>query len=105
MFGQEHYLLMEVAHQSKVEYIDVCEDDFHMGYEPQSELVLNEPGRTSCQRLVGTLSGKAALHRFKKGDRVVVCLRYWGYNKNGEFINRISIDDIKLVKELDYLYL
>lgn len=105
MYNFNNYLLMEVADQSAVKNIDVREDNFHMGFEPQSELELKEPGEFSVERLVGTLSGKAALHQFKKGDLVAVNLKHWGYKKNDEFINRIYIDDIKLVKDLDYLYL
>ena len=57
------------------------------------------------ERLVGTLSGKAALHQFKKGDLVAVSLNYRGYKKVGDFVNHIFISDIKLVSDLDYLYL
>ena len=96
---------MEVAHQSIVKNVDVCEDDIHMGYEPQSELELKEPGKFSIEKLVGTLCGKAALHQFKKGDLVAVSLRYWGYYKNGELVNHIIIEDVKLVKDLDPLFL
>ena len=105
MFNPNTYLIMEVAHQSKVENVDVCEDDIHMGYEPQSELKLKEPSKFSREELVGTLCGKAALHQFKKGDLVAVSLRHRGYNNNGEFVNRIIIEDIKFAKDLDYLYL
>ena len=105
MFHPNIYLIMEVAHQSKVKNINVCEDDIHMGYEPQSKLELKEPGKFSIEKLVGTLCGKAALHQFKRGDIVAVSLGHRGYNKNGELINHIIIEDIKLVKELDYLYL
>lgn len=96
---------MEVAHQSKIKNVDICEDDVHMGYEPQSELELIEPGKFSREKLVGTVCGKAALHQFKKGDLVAVSLRHRGYYENGKLVNRICIDDIKLVKELDYLFL
>ena len=105
MFQPNTYLIMEVAHQSKVENVDVCEDDIHMGYEPQTELELIEPDKPSLERLVGTLCGKAALHQFKKGDLVAVSLRHRGYTNNGELVNHIIIEDIKLVKDLDYLYL
>ena len=105
MFNFSNYLIMEVAHQSKVENVDVCEDNVHMGFEPQSELELIAPDSYPKERLVGTLSGKAALHQFKKGDKVAVCLSHRGYKKDGELVNRIHIDDIKLVKELDYLFL
>lgn len=96
---------MEVVHQSKVVNVEVSEDNFHMGFEPQSELELKEPGKFSSERLVGTLSGKAALHQFKKGDVVAVSLNYRGYKKVGDFVNHIFISDIKLVSDLDYLYL
>lgn len=105
MFYPNTYFIMKVAHQSKVTNVDVCENDIHMGYEPQSELELIEPGKFSIEKLVGTLCGKAALHQFKKGDLVAVSIRHRGYNKNGELINRIIIEDIKFVKDLDYLFL
>ena len=96
---------MEVESQSKVKRVDVCDETSHIGYEPQSTLELKEPGRFSIFNLVATLSGKAALHQFKKGDLVAVKLRCWKYKKKGELVNHISITDIKLVKELDYLFL
>lgn len=105
MLDSNNYLIMEVEHQSKVERVDICDDTHHYGFEPQCRLELKEPGRFSIGRLEGALSGKAALHQFKKGDLVAVNLNFWGYKKKGEFVNRISINDIKLVKELDYLYL
>ena len=105
MYQPNIYLIMEVARQSKVKNVDVCEDDIHMGYEPQSELELIEPGNFSIEKLVGTLCGKPALHQFKKGDLVAVSLRHRGYNQNSELVNHIIIEDIKLVKDLDYLYL
>ena len=105
MLDSNNYLIMEVEHQTKVERVDISEDNVHYGFEPQCRLELKEPGRLPMDRLVGTLSGKTALHQFKKGDLVAVKLRLWGYKKKGEFINRISIDDIKLVKELDPLFL
>lgn len=96
---------MEVENQSKVENVEVSEDNVHLGYEPQSELELKEAGRFSIERLVGTLSGKAALHQFKKGDLVAVNISHWGYKKDGEYVNHIRIQDIKLIKELDHLFL
>ena len=105
MIKSYNYLLMEVAHQSKVERVDICDDTHHYGFEPQCRLELKEPGRFSIDRLEGTLSGKAALHQFKKGDLVAVNLEFWGHKKKGEFVNHIRIKDIKLVKELDHLFL
>ena len=105
MLDPKNYLIMEVAHQSKVVNVDVCEDNVHMGFEPQSELELTDTDCYPKERLVGTLFGKAALHQFKKGDKVAVCLSHRGYKKDGELINRIHIDDIWLINELDYLYL
>ena len=105
MLNSTNYLLMEVAHQSEVKRVDICDETDHIGYEPQAELELKEPGRFSGERLVGTLCGKAALHQFKKGDLVAVKLSHSGYKKDGEYVNHIYIEDIKLVKNLDYLFL
>ena len=105
MLNFENYLIMEVESQSKVKRVDVCDETGHIGYEPQSTLELKEPGRFSTYNMVATLSGKAALHQFKKGDLVAVKLMCWKYKKKGEFVNHISITDIKLVKELDHLFL
>lgn len=99
------YSLMKVARQSEVKVEDVCDETGHIGYEPQSELELKEPGRFSLERLIGILEGKAALHKFKEGDLVAVKLKHWGYIFNDEIINRIYIDDIKLVRELDHQFL
>ena len=96
---------MEVENKSKVKNSEVREDNVLLGYEPVSDLELKEPGRFSIERLIGTLSGKAALHPFKKGDIVAVNLNHWGYKKDGKFVNHIYINDIKLVKELDNLIL
>lgn len=99
------YFLMEVENQSKVKNVEVREDNVLLGYEPETDLELKAPGRFSIEKLVGTLSGKAALHQFKKGDLVAVKLRHWGYKRDGHYVNHIYIEDIKLVKELDQLYL
>lgn len=96
---------MEVVNQSSVESVDICEDNAHFGYYPQAELELKELCKFSPMTVVATLGGKAALHPFKKGDLVAVKLMFCGYKKNGEFVNRIIIDDIKLVKELEDLIL
>ena len=101
----ELYYIFKVARQNEVKIEDVCDETGHIGYEPQSELELKEPGRFSIGRLVGILQGKAALHKFKEGELVAVKLNLWGYNKNGEIVNRIYIDDIKLVRELDHQFL
>jgi hypothetical protein len=99
------YLLMEVIDQSKIRSVEISENNLHFGYEPQSDLELKEPEEVGVERLIGTLRGKAALHQFKKGDLVAVNLSYRGYKEDGEFVNHIIINDIKLVKELDYLFL
>lgn len=100
----ENYLIMEVEKQGKVKRVNIC-DGTHSGYEPQCTMELKDPGRFSLNSLVGTLSGKAALHQFKKGDLVAVKLWIWKYKHHGEFVNHIYIKDIKLVKELDHLFL
>jgi len=105
MIDLSNYLIMEVENQGKVRRVDVCDETSHIGYEPQSTLELKEPGRFSTYNMVATLSGKAALHQFKKGDLVAVKLRCWKYKKKSEFVNHISISDIKLVKNLDPLFL
>jgi hypothetical protein len=105
MLDSNNYLLMKVARQSKVTRVDVCDETSHIGYEPQCKLELKGPGRFSIDSLEGTLSGKAALHQFKEGDLVAVKLEFWGHRKKGEYVNHIIIKDIKLVKELDYLFL
>ena len=100
----ENYLIMEVEKQGKVKRVNIC-DGTHSGYEPQCTMELKDPGRFSLNSLVGTLSGKAALHQFKKGDLVAVKLWIWKYKHHGECVNHIHIKDIKLVKELDHLFL
>jgi hypothetical protein len=100
----ENYLIMEVEKQGMVKRVNIC-DGTHSGYEPQCTMELKDPGRFSLNSLVGTLSGKAALHQFKKGDLVAVKLWIWKYKHHGEFVNHIYIKDIKLVKELDHLFL
>lgn len=100
----ENHLIMEVEKQGKVKRVNIC-DGTHSGYEPQCTMELKDPGRFSLNSLVGTLSGKAALHQFKKGDLVAVKLWIWKYKHHGEFVNHIYIKDIKLVKELDHLFL
>lgn len=99
------YLIMEVEKQGRVKNVEVREDNVLMGYEPQCDLELEEPNSFPKERLVATLCGKPALHQFKKGDQVAVRLNHLGYRENGELINHIRIEDIKLVKELDNLYL
>lgn len=105
MIDFQDYSILEVVKKSKIVSVKVCEADNRISYQPQAELELKEPGRFSVTRLVGILSGKATLYPFKEGDLVAVNLKLWGHRNNGEFVNRIFIDDIKLVKELDYLYL
>lgn len=105
MLESNNYLLMKVVHQSRVKRVDICDETSHIGYEPQCKLELKGPGRFSIDSLEGKLSGKAALHQFKEGDLVAVKLEFWGHKEKGEFVNHIRIKDIKLVKELDYLFL
>lgn len=105
MLESNNYLLMKVVHQSRVKRADICDETSHIGYEPQCKLELKGPGRFSINNLEGKLSGKAALHQFKEGDLVAVKLEFWGHKEKGEFVNHIRIKDIKLVKELDYLFL
>lgn len=99
------YLIMEVEKQGKVKRVELRDETGHIGYEPQCTLELKDPVRFSLNCLAGTLSGKAALHQFKKGDLVAVKLWIWKYKHHGEFVNHIHIKDIKLVKELDHLFL
>lgn len=97
MTFKSNYSIMEVEFQSDVKRVvfsDPC-------VEPQCELGLKDPGRFSMYNLVAQLSGKAALHQFKKGDLVAVELNFCRCQKDGEFVNQISVHDIKLVKELD----
>ena len=105
MLNLRDYLILEVEKQGKLKRVDVSDETSHIGYEPQSTLELKEPGSFFTFFLVATLSGKAALHQFKKGDLVAVKLRCWKYKKKGELVNHICISDIKLVKELDHLFL
>lgn len=105
MVIHNHYLIMEVLNKREVKSIEVFEDDFRMGYEPQSELELKNVCGFLSEKLVCTLSGKAALHPFKKGDIVAVMLCFRAFKKEEELVNQIFIEDIKLVKELDYLFL
>jgi hypothetical protein len=101
MTFKTNYSIMEVEFQSEVKrvvYDDPC-------VEPQCELGLKDPGRFSMYNLVAQLSGKAALHQFKKGDLVAVELNFSRRQKDGEFVNQISVHDIKLVKELDPVWL
>ena len=101
----ENYLIMEVEEQSEVKREELCDETGHIGYEPQCTLELKDPGRFSLNSFVATVSGKAALHPFKKGDLIAVKLWIWKYKHHGEFVNHIHIKDIKLVKELNHLFL
>ena len=100
-----NFSIWEVESQSNVERVDICDDESTYGYEPQCNLCLKEPDRFSINSLVARLCGKAALHQFKKGDLVAVRLQYWRVKKNNEYVTRITIEDIKLVKELKKLWL
>lgn len=92
---------MEVEQQGAVQVMPVEEDGVVMGYEPQCEIHLQEPGKFAFNKLVATLGGKAALHPFKKGDLVAVCFYFWKYKENDNYVNQLIVRDIKLVKELD----
>ncbi len=101
----ENQFFFQVEGQSEIERVEMSDDTNHYGYEPQAMLELKEPGRFSLDHLFAKLKGKAALHPFKKWDLVAVQLRFHGYHKDGNYVNNIVIDDIKLVKDLDYQYL
>lgn len=103
--NKETFFVYEVLGQSKIERVEMSDDKNHYGYEPQAMLELKEPGRFALDHLFAKLKGKAALHPFKKGDLVAVRLDFWSYRKDGNYVNDIVIDDIKLVKDLDYQYL
>ena len=99
-------MLLEVEGLSSVERVEMSDDTYHYGYEPEAMLELKEPGRFSLDHLFAKLKGKASLHPFKKGDLVAVQLQFWGHRKGDyEFVNDIVIDDIKLVKDLDKQFL
>ncbi len=100
-----NFSIWEVESQSKVERVDVCDDVSSYGFEPQCYLCLKEPDRFSINSLAAKLCGKAALHQFKKGDLVAVQLRYSRVKKNNEYVTRITIENIKLVKQLKKLWL
>jgi hypothetical protein len=100
-----NYSIWEVESQSNVDRVDISDDVSTYGFEPECNLFLREPDRFSTNNLVARLSGKAALHQFKKGDLVAVRLRYWRVKKNHEYVTRITIEDIKLVRELKKLFL
>ena len=104
-FNSNSYLIMEVEKQGKVKRVELCDETGHIGYEPQCTLELKDPGRFSLNSFVATVSGKAALHPFKKGDLVAVKLWIMKIKHDDELVNRIYIEDIKLVKELDHLFL
>ena len=101
----ELFFILDVVNKGAIKSVEICDENNRISYEIQAELELKKPGRFSVTRLVGILCGKAALYPFKEGDLVAVNLNFWGHKKNGVLINRIYIEDIKLVKELDYLYL
>lgn len=99
------YSIWEVESQSKIERVDINDGENSYGFEPQCNLCLKEPGRFSINNLVAKLSGKAALHKFKKGDLVAVQLCYWRVLRNNEYVNLVIIKDIKLVTELNKIIL
>lgn len=99
------YSHWEIENQSQIKRVDVSDGSNHYGFEPEATLKLKEPGRFSMNSLVATLKGKHALHQFKKGDIVAVQLRFNTYKKHGKWINDISIQDIKIVKDLSHLFL
>jgi len=100
-----NYLIMEVERKRRVKSVEVENETGQVGYEVRSTLELKEPSRFSLNNLVATLSGEAALYPFKKGDLVAVNLWTRKRRRKGGLVNHISIRDIKLVKDLDNLYL
>ncbi len=100
MNNQNFYLIMEVEEQTRVECIDCNDGVIDYGYEPQCVLLLKKPGRFSSDSIAVKLQGKAALHHFKKGDMVAVSLGFWKTKNDHEYSTRVTIDDIKLVKEI-----
>ena len=104
MMENKNFSLWEVEDQSEVERVNCSDGEIDYGFEPQCMLMLKSPGRFSVEKIAGRLHGKAALHQFKKGDLVTVKLRFWGWKVNHDYVNNVTIDDIKLVKNLrDFL--
>lgn len=94
------FSLWEVEDQTEVERVGCSEGEIDYGFEPQSVLILKSPGRFSLEKIAGRLHGKAALHQFKKGDLVIVKLRFWSWKTDHDYVNNVTINDIKLVKNL-----
>ena len=101
MFGSKNnYLLLEVENQESVKYINVNDGECDYGPEPRSVLELRNPDGFPFGSLAATLHGEDALHRFTKGDLVLVKLRFWKTKKYEEYVNHIDIKDIQLVQTL-----
>ena len=99
------YDLYEVEGLSNVKRVDFIDEDGEKRCYPEAQLELKRPGRFSVDHLTATLWGKAALHPFKKGDLVAVQLSFGGYRKGDDFVNTVTVDDIKIIKDLDRQYL
>lgn len=100
MTDNKEFSLWEVEDQTEVERVDCSYGENDYGYEPQCMLMLKSPGRFSTEKITGSLHGKAALHQFKKGDLVTVKFRFWSWKTNHDYVNTVTINDIKLVKNL-----
>lgn len=98
-------LIWEVESQSTVKRVAYSDEETDYGYEPQCTLVLKEPGRFYLNTLAATLHGEAALHQFNKGDLVAVKLRFEKKECNNEYLNRVTIEEIVLVKKLKKAWL
>ena len=105
MENRNYFSIWEVEYQSNVERVHINDDKIDYGYDPQCNLELKEPGRFSLNSLVGRLHGKMALHQFKKGDLVAVSLIYTKVKSHHEYITRITIEDIKIVKNVNDIYI
>ena len=102
LFTISPYLIVEVKEEKKLEFVDVYDNlGYYRGKEPQKEMEFKEPGECSMNNFVGTLYGEAALHSFKKGEQVAVSIRL---RKKGDG-TVITIEDIKRVKNLEFLCL
>ena len=98
--SKDNYLLLEVENQESVKYINVNDGEYDYALEAQSVLELRNPGGFPFGSLAATLYGEDALHRFSKGDFVLVKLRFWKSKMDEEYVNHIDIKDIQLVQSL-----
>ncbi len=99
------YFVYKVLGLSKVKRVDFIDEEGEKRCYPEADLELKGPEMFSVNHLTAKLWGKAALHPFKKGDLVAVQLSFGGYHKGEDFVNDITVDDIKLVRDLDKQYL